>query len=75
MIKEYKAAVSEVNQIIMLLSERDKEKIPLSFRNFIKSEASPHFGQKIVTNIALKEQNISDGAKEILCFICKKFFK
>ena len=74
MANEYKAAVSEVNQIIMLLSEQDKEKIPLGFRQFIKAQANPYCGQKIVTNISLKEQKISDGAKEILCFICKKFF-
>ncbi len=75
MNNEYKVAVSEVNQIIMLLPEKDKEKIPLSFRQFIKSEANPHFGQKIVPGIALKEQKISDGAKEILYFIYKKFFE
>lgn len=74
MNNDYKEAVSEVNQIIMLMSEEDREKIPLSFREFIKSEAKPYYGKKIVADIPLKDQNISEGAKEILYFISKKFF-
>lgn len=72
---EYKKALNEVDQIINLLSEEDRNKISNSFKKFIKDNKSKFNEIDIVPYEDLEKQGISEEARAILYIIVKNFFK
>lgn len=70
----YIIAVSEVNRILDLLSEDDRNKIPSQFREFLKSKTNENLGNKFDASIPLEKQPMSPEAEALLAFICDKYF-
>jgi len=61
--------ISEVNQIIWMLDENDRNKIPENMRSFFKKNSTTEESYKLDKNILLKEQNLSEETLDIITFL------
>ncbi len=66
---KYKEAANEVIQIINLLEEQEKNKIPPKILSLLEYMKIKDYNKKIYSDIPLEEQNISAEAKAILAFL------
>lgn len=64
-----KQAYSEVYEIINLLDESDKIKIPLKLRNYFEMERDKEYNKKIDSNIPLKTQSLKRETLSILAML------
>lgn len=72
-MKKYREAMNEVVQIIDLLSEEDRNKIPKNVIEYFRKNQSTSYEKVIVANESLKNQNISDRAKVMMAFVATYF--
>ena len=73
MKKEYKMALSEVNQILSHTEEEIISKIPQKFKQFIENNMDKTHQIQIEENASLTEQNIMQETKQILALIYRDY--
>lgn len=73
MDKKYKEVLSEVNYIINALEEEEKNKIPLTFKEFISDNSSKYHIINIDLSKGVEEQNLHQETIAILSIIYRKF--
>lgn len=65
-------AYSEVDELLNLITEEEKNAIPKKLRDFFKEEKDPSYHKNINANIAIKEQNLK---KETLAIMASLYLK
>jgi len=68
-MKKYKNAMNELIQIIDLLSEEDKNKIPITILEYFRKNQSTISEVTITADKPLSNQNISNDTKVLLAFV------
>lgn len=74
MDNEFAYAAAEVTQILYYLPKGDIEKIPLDIIEFLKNEADANYVSNIDPQKQLKEQNITEKAKDIITYIYREYW-
>ena len=70
---EEKIAFSQVYDVLMLLDEVDREKIPQKFIEFLKQNKSENYISTINPYIPLEMQKLDNQAKAIISYIYIKY--
>lgn len=65
-------AYSEVDELLNLITEEEKNAIPKKLRDFFKEEKDPSYNKNINANVAIKEQNLK---KETLAIMASLYLK
>lgn len=71
--KNYIIACMELNTILNLLPQKDKEKIPQNFLNEIKKYKLKNYVFKYDYSKSLDEQNLNDVTREMLYVIYRDY--
>jgi ribosomal protein L31E len=66
-------AIDEVNEIIELLEDEDKGKIPENVREFFKKNASEDIPKRIRADIPLDKQDLGRDTAALLTYISRYF--
>lgn len=66
---KYRKAMNEVLQIIDLLNEKERNKIPANIIDYFRKNQSINNETTIIPTLPLKKQNISKEGKTLLAFI------
>lgn len=69
-----KQAYSEIDEILSLMSEKDRNKIPEELRNFFATEKDKYYQKNIDPNISLEEQNLMEETISIIAFLNLKYW-
>ena len=67
-------AYSEIDELLSLLSEEDRNKIPKKLRNFFKKEKDINYIKGISEDISIKEQNLKEETLAIIAFLNLKYW-
>lgn len=69
-----KEAFAEIDTILELMNEEDKNAVPETLRNIIKDKKSKEYKKNIVPDKPLKEQGLSEEAKSLLAVLNYNFW-
>ena len=73
-IDKYRKAMVEVDALIAIAPDEEKNKIPESFLQFIKANKLPEYRFEIDKSKSLLEQNLSRETKILLSLIYRSYF-
>jgi len=72
--ENYEIAVAEVLEYLKGIRKEDLEKISPKFMEFLKKNASKEYKPKFDYTKPLSELHLMKESKEIICFICYKYW-
>ena len=72
--ENYEIAISEVLEYLKGIRKEDLEKISPKFMNFLKENASKEYKPNFDYTKPLSELNLLKESKELICFICYKYW-
>lgn len=67
-------AYSEVYSFLLLLDEKDRNKVPLKLRNFFKEEKDKEYVKVIKKDIPIKDQNLKEETLALIAFLNLKYW-
>ena len=67
-------AYSEIDEFLGLLSEEQRNKIPLKLREFFKEEKEPNYKKGISLNVPIKNQNLKEETLGIIALLNLKYW-
>lgn len=70
---KHQKAINEVNEIIELLEDEDREKIPENIKEFFKKNASKDVPKRIRAEIPLDKQELGRDTAALLTYISRYF--
>lgn len=65
----------EVSEILDIMGEKYKNKIPVSFLTFLKENQSRHYKTKIKKDLEYHQQDLLPETKVMLAYLYDKYWK
>lgn len=70
---ETRQAYSEIDELINLFNEEERNRIPSKLRQFFKDEKDQNYVKHIDANIPIKDQNLKQETIDLIAFLNLKY--